>query len=148
MKVRVEGLDEFRRELKKIDKALGKELRLVHLKVADLVSGRAQGAAPGGVRGAVRPRATQKSAFVSIYPNPPYALGMFMGMKRRSGWYAKGRYRSSSGRQFEPWIGNSWDPGDGGGPYYIGPVISASVDDVIDLYGDEIELLAAKAFPS
>lgn len=148
MKVKVRGLDEFRRELKRIDRALGKELRQVHLKVAGLVSGRARAAAPGRTGQAIRPRATQKSAFVQVGSRPGHAIGTFMGAKRRFGWYAAGRYRTSEGRQFEPWIGNQWDPGDGaGGPYHIGPAIDGSIDEVIELYGDEIEELAAKAFP-
>jgi hypothetical protein len=145
--VRVRGLDDFRRELKKVDKALGKELRQVHLKVARLVADRAQRAAPGRTAKAISAAATQKVAAVRITPKRGDELGVFMGMKRRSGWYAKGRYRASTGRQFRPWVGANWDPGDGGGPYYIAPAINRSIDDVIDLYGDEIEKLAAKAFP-
>jgi hypothetical protein len=149
IKVEVHGLKEFRREIKKVDRALGRELRQVHLKVADLVAGRARGAAPGGVKGAIGSKATQKAAFVQIRNRPARALAVFMGMKRRSGWYAAGRYRSSQGRQFEPWVGNQWDPGEfGGDPYYIGPAINRSVDDVLDLYGDELEKLARRAYPS
>lgn len=146
--VKVRGLDEFRREIKKVDKEFGKELRQVHLAIAKMVAGRAQAAAPARVTKAIRPRATQKSAFVQTRTVPPYALGVFWGMRRRSGWYAAHRYRGSSGRQFEPWVGNQWDPGETGGqPYFIGPAINDSVDEVIDMYGDAIEKLAGKAFP-
>lgn len=148
MDVNVRGLDEFRRELKRIDKTFGKELRQVHLKVAKLVTARAQSAAPARVSKSVRPKATQKAAAIRVTANPPYALGVFWGMRRRSGWYAARRYRGSSGRQFEPWVGNQWDPGEQGGkPYYIGDAINRSVNDVIELFGDEIERLAGRAFP-
>jgi hypothetical protein len=147
--VTIVGLREFRSELRRMNRELGREMRQVHLKVAALVAGRAKSAAPGELAGAITPRATQKAAFIGVRPKPPYALGVFMGARGRFGWYSNPRYRGSAGRQFEPWVGNQWDPGDGGGaPYYIGPAINRSVDDVIELYGDEIDQLARRAFPS
>lgn len=147
-RVTVVGLDDFRRELRRLDRALGREMRKIHLKVSKLVAGRAQGAAPGALASAIKDSATQKAAFVATVAKPPYALAWIWGAKRRSGWYAAGRYRGSAGRQFPKWVGNQWDPGEGGGmPYYIGPAINATVDDVIELYGDEIEDLASRAFP-
>ena len=54
----------------------------------------------------------------------------------------------STGRQFEPWVGNQWEPGEtGGSPYYIGDAINDSVDDAAELMIDRINKLAAKAFP-
>lgn len=142
------GLPEFRRELKAVDKAFGKELRQVHLKVARLVADRAKAAAPARARKAIRARATQRSASIEMVNNPADALGILWGMRRRSGWYGARRYRQSSGRQFRPWVGNQWDPGETGGqPYYVGPAINASVDEVVELFGDGIEKLAARAFP-
>jgi len=146
--IRVRGLPEFRRELKAVDKAFGKELRQVHLKVARLVADRAKAAAPARARKAIRARATQRSASIEMVNNPADALGILWGMRRRSGWYGARRYRQSSGRQFRPWVGNQWDPGETGGqPYYVGPAINASVDEVVELFGDGIEKLAARAFP-
>lgn len=144
----VRGLDEFRRDLKRFDKALGKELRQAHLRVAKFVAGRAQSAAPGRAKEAIAPKATQKAAQIRLTAGRRGdALAVFLGMRRRSGWYAAGRYKDSDGSQFEPWIGNSWDIGQGTGPYYVGPAINNSIDAVIELYFDEIEKLAKAAFP-
>jgi hypothetical protein len=71
-----------------------------------------------------------------------------MGARGRFGWYSNPRYSSSPARQFEPWVGNQWDPGEAGGaPYFIGPAINQSVDEIIEIYGDGIEDLARRAFP-
>ena len=146
--VEVRGLAEFRRELKKIDKAFGKELRQVHLAISKMVADRARAAAPPGIKKAIKARATQSAAYVSTVARPDRALGVLWGMRKRSGWYGARRYRQSTGRQFEPWVGNQWDPGETGGqPYFIGPAINNSVDEVLEMYGDAIEVLAAKAFP-
>lgn len=147
-RIEIRGLKELRRELKRMDRAWGKALREVHVKVAELVAGRARSASPGSVSGAVKGRGTQRKAIIQVGLRPPRAIAVFMGARRRFGWYSNPRYRGSRGRQFEPWVGNQWDPGDNGGtPYFIGPAINQSVEDVIELYGDEIEKLAARAFP-
>ncbi len=147
--VHVEGLREFRRAIKEVDRELGRELRQVHLKIAELVHGRAQAATRGAhAKKALKPKATQSAAMVAIKSNRGDELAVFFGAKRRSGWYAARRYRSSSGRQFKPWVGNQWDPGESAGkPYFIGDAINASIDEVIELYADGIEDISRKAFP-
>lgn len=147
--VRIEGLDQYLKGLKKMDREWGKAMRQVHLKVSILVSGRAAAAAPSRAKSGIKPNATQKAAFVKTSSGRRGdVLGVLWGMSKRSGWYAASRYSGSSGRQFEPWVGNQWDPGARSGkPYFIGEAINESVDDVIDIYGDEIEKLAAQAFP-
>ncbi len=101
---------------------------------------------------AVKSRATSKSAYLDTVPKPPFALATIWGQKRRSGWYAAQRYGASTGRQFEPWVGNQWDPGEtgswGSSPYHIGPAIDASIDEVLDIYMDGIDDLTRRAFPS
>ena len=147
-KVTVVGLNDFRRELRRLDRALGVEMRKIHLKVSKLVAGRARRAAPPALQTAIRDSATQKAAFVGTVPKPGYALAWIWGARRRTGWYAKGRYHDSPARQFPAWVGNQWDPGElGGSPYYIGPAINQSIDEVVELYGDEIEDLSRRAFP-
>lgn len=37
----------------------------------------------------------------------PFAVAAFMGTKKRTGWYARPRYRASRRRQFQPWVGQS-----------------------------------------
>lgn len=147
-KVEVRGLRDFTRELRRLEGGLQKQMRQIHQKAADLVAPRARAASPSRVAGAISGRATQKAARLQVVDRPPYALGVFMGALRRFGWYRAARYAQSTGRQFEPWVGNQWDPGAAGGaPYHIGPAINASIDDVIELMGDEIEQLAGRAFP-
>ena len=69
-----------------------------------------------------------------------------MGQTRRSGWYSRLRYRGSAGRQFRKWVGNQWDPGETGAvPYEVGPAINASLDEVVDMYGDALERLFRRA---
>jgi hypothetical protein len=69
----------------------------------------------------------------------PTALAAFLGQNQRSGWYARRRYKHSAGRQFQPWVGNSWEPGGPGGPLAINPAIRANLDDVLDMWGDAVE---------
>ncbi len=148
-KVEIKGLADFRRELRKLDdRSLRNGITPVYREIAKLVKGRAQSAAPGDVKRAIGHRANRRGAFITIRPNPPRALGVFLGAKGRFGWYAAGRYARSSARQFEPWIGNQWEPGAGGtAPYFIGPAIDHSVDDVLEKMADGIEDLARRAFP-
>jgi hypothetical protein len=148
--VEIKGLKDFRRELRKLDdRSLRNGLTPIYRKIAKLVRGRAEGAAPGDVKSAIGHKANQRGAFITIGSSPPRARGVFFGAKARFGWYAAGRFRSSSARQFEPWVGNQWDPGESGGsPYFIGPAINHSVDEIIETMGEGIEDLARKAFPT
>lgn len=157
--VEVRGLAEFKRELRKIDTVSSNEMRKVHRRVADLVANRARaGAASGGGQSAkaartIKARSTNTRAYIDIVPTKavPYALAVYWGQRRRSGWYAAGRYAGSGGRQFPPWVGNQWDPGEtgsfGSAPYHIGPAIDASIDDALDIYLEGIDDIARRAFP-
>lgn len=143
--VKAKDLGKLRKALKDIDKGLGKELRQVWLRAAKLVADRADSAAPQRAKGVIKPRATQRAAFVRVTPRDGDELGVFLGMTRRSGWYRRGRYARSKGKQFRPWVGNQWDPGEQGGkPYFIGDAINESVDEVVDILGDGIEDLARR----
>lgn len=148
-KVTIEGLTEFRRELRKLDdRDLRRGMTKIHRDIAILVKARAQAAAPGDVKRSIGRRATQAGAFLVLKPNPPRAFGVFFGAKRRFGWYRAGRYEHSAGKQFDAWVGNQWDPGETGAePYYIGPAINRSIDEVINIAADGIEDLARRAFP-
>ena len=102
IKIDIQGIKKFSKELKSIDKELAKELRLVHKRVATFVAGRATAASPSRTKGAIKPRATQTAAKLALTGGRRGdALGVFMGQTRRSGWYRQGRYRKSEGRQFE-----------------------------------------------
>lgn len=150
VRVEVKGLKDFRRELRKLDsRELRNGLTAIYRDIAKLVRSRAEGAAPGDVKRAIGHKANRRGAFITVRPVPEYALGVFLGAKGRFGWYSAHRYQQSSARQFEPWVGNQWDPGEPGGePYFIGPAINRAVDDVVEKLADGIEDLARKAFPN
>lgn len=153
--VEIKGLQDFRRDLRALDRKLPNEVRKLHRKVSDHVADKARrGAAAGDAQsrkavGAIKARATQRAAYIETVPKPAFALGVFWGMKRRTGWYANPRYEGSNARQFQPWVGNQWDPGDAGGkPYFIGEAINQSIDEVQDIYLEGIDDLAKHAFPT
>jgi len=144
--VQARGLDDLRKALKRIDKELGKELRQVWLRAAKMVAARAEAAAPSRAKGVIKGRATQRAAFVRITPKGGDELGVFLGQTQRSGWYGWHRYRPAEARQFRPWIGNQWDPGETGGrPYFIGEPINRATDEVVDMIADGVVAVARRA---
>lgn len=142
--IRIEGLNEFRRELKNIDSDLPKELRRGHKKVGDFAADRVRPFAPGRTKAAIKGRGTQREATLKVGHNPPYSVAKMVGANRRFGWYGKARYRSSAGRQFQPHLGASWTPGQ---LYYIGPPLMASLDDIVEIWGEMLDDLTKKAYP-
>lgn len=151
-RIEITGLKEFTRAAKSVDKALGKELRQAHLRIAKLVEGRTHAAMKGGGRQAakatkgVKAKATQKLAAINTTPGPGWTLAVIWGQERRSGWYARRRYATSLGHQFEPWVGNQYVPGaEGGKPYFLGDAMNDSVDEAIDMFAESIEDIARKA---
>lgn len=147
IKIDIQGIKQFSKAVKSVDKALAKELRLVHKKVAVFVAGRASTASPARTKGAIRPRATQTAAKIALTPGRRGdALGVFMGQTRRSGWYGKGRYRKSQGRQFDRWVGNQYTPGDSAGkPYFIGDAINSSIDEAVEMFAEGLGEVAKRA---
>lgn len=143
----IQGLEEFLAELRKMGLELDNQLKVNSL-IATMVRDRARAASPGRLQQAIQKRATNEFAAIRVIRMPPDALGRFMGANRRFGWYAHPRYQNSTGRQFEKWVGNQWDPGaNAGKPYYIGDAINSSVDELVELYGDDIMQKAKRAFP-
>lgn len=49
--------------------------------------------------------------------------------------------------QFPTWVGNGWDVGGPGGPYAVNPAIRESLDDIVNAYGDGLEVVSRAAFP-
>lgn len=154
-KIDVRGLKEFRNQLRRVDPSLQNELRKVHRRVSDLVADRTKAAMRGGGRQAakaapaVKARAASGSAFIDTVGKPPFALGVIWGQRRRSGWYAASRYADSGERQFSPWVGNQWDPGESGGrPYFLGDAVDRSLDEIDEIYLEGIDELTRRAFPN
>jgi hypothetical protein len=149
--VEVDGLKEFQRSLRtaadpKAAKAAFKEAQLP---IAEKVAAHARGYAGriGGSAAHFAPqitgKATQRAATVGV---PKVAFAAFWGAKKRTGWYAAGRYRNST-RQHRPWIGNSWDITQGQGPYAIAPAVKAKRDEIEQAYLDAMSKVSRKAFP-
>jgi len=135
-KIRVDGLKDLRRELRAVDVAFPKELRLRTKKIADGVA--AGTAASFASRGGVAPKvaasvkalAQQTGAQIKIGgPRFPYALGAEFG--------------SVQYKQFPPWKGSG--PGAG---YSLYETIRDRRQQIIDEYADMLTDLTAKAFPN
>jgi len=142
--VRVRGLDDFRRELRRMDRQYGKELGDINLKVAEFVIDKAnqKGRRLGGVHAhvvrnnAFRASRRQKAATVNVGGAGGKAptLGAEFGAKQY--------------RQFPEWLGNQWSPdGSANVGYMLHPAIRENVDEWLDMYWDELNRLARRAFP-
>lgn len=114
--------------------AMPRELDRAFREIAQLMEDKAKAASPERLQPAISHSTRDGVAQLLLRRNPPDAIARFFGAKRRTGWYAKGRYRHSPARQFDPWVGNQWDPGETGGrPYYIGDAVNDVVPEAIDI---------------
>lgn len=132
-RVDVQGLNELRSELRKLD--LTDQLKDAHYRVASLVvdeaekKARAIGRMQAKAAESLRATRTQNKAAVSIGSTRyAFALGAEFGAKNYP--------------QFLPWRGSGTNSG-----YFMWPAIRESRDEVMRLYGDEIERITSDAFP-
>ena len=134
--VEIEGLADFRKDLREAGDGWPRVLRAANRKIGDYVAGKARGmtetAQQARAARAIRGSATQTAAKIAVTRSPVFAQGAFFG--------------SLQYPQFPRWVGNSWEPGGSGGPYAVNPAIRESLDDIVDAYGDAFEVIAAKAF--
>ncbi len=148
MPVVVEGLDEFRRELRRVDKRAGKAFQKVNKKVSERVVSKGKPAvrglsSPGGsiAAGGIRPRARQNRATIAFLGSNPTIRATIFGTRSHMVF---GRRISGSG-PWRPWIGKSWQPEQ---LYGIGPVIKTTMDGfALDEYMDSVLDALAPAFP-
>ena len=156
MTVKVRGLAEFRRELKAIDSDLPKQLAKANREISTHVTQKARGnaRAAGGVwalaAGAITGRATASAASVGVArtSRAPMALPAFWGAKARTGWFANPLKYGEYGTQHPAWVGNTWEAATRtGGPYVINYTLLEELDEVVELYGDAIDVLSSAAFP-
>lgn len=147
--VKVQGLDELRRELRKLDDAgLTTELKDVNYDVAKSVIGPAQSAAAaiGRMEAAAAATLTAARAAKGARVNfggarAPFASGAEFGAGRDTQrTRASGTYVGF--RQFSPWRGN-----DGGAGYFLYPTIRDLTPAIVEMYGDALEKITARAFP-
>jgi hypothetical protein len=153
------GLTEFARELARVDSRFDEQFRRVFADVTDLMVVRSQSGSPERLRAAISPAETARAARVRLSRRPPDALARFFGAKRRTGWFAS-MYADVSkkhgpdtaedrfpDRQFPPWVGNQWDPGETGGvPYHVGPAVNSAVPEAIDLLLQGLDRIFERAF--
>lgn len=148
VRMEIQGLDEFIAGLQKMAADV-MDMRKVYELIALMARDRARAAAPARIQRGIQKRANATGAYVDVIRRPPDAVGRVMGANRRFGWYEDPKFKDSAGKQFEPWVGNQWAPGaNAGKPYYIGDAINEAVDEIIELFGDDIMLKARPAFPS
>jgi hypothetical protein len=149
--IQVKGLNNFRLELARIDKKWPKELLKVHKTISREVSVQARLFATGTgpmqhhFAKAITGDATQRVAAVRVAPK---ANAAFWGAKKRTGWYGRRRYGKSPGRQFPPWVGNSWEPGGAGGPLAINPAIRHDLPKIEKRFNEMVEEVSRRAFPT
>lgn len=114
-RVDVEGLSDFRRSLREVDRELPKELRAaLRRDVADPVAGQVQTRVPvksGAWRKAIRGGATQSAAYIQWgRAKVPYAGWLEFGGKRRGGRNSVAyRNRVSTGRYVWPTVRSNED---------------------------------------
>lgn len=147
--VEVEGLKPFVKELKALgDADLSAEFKDANVAVADLIVERARARAAGEGRQAKAAAKTLRAVKSKVRAEvvmggtkAPWVYGAEFGSyqdkpRRRT----TGTYRGF--KQFKPWRGSGENAG-----WFLYPAIRASTDDVVDLYGDRLDELVAKAFP-
>lgn len=142
----IKGLADFKRELRKINDQLPKELGNVNHDVAQYVKRRAQGRAstPLEHRAAATMTAArqQRTALIRLGgARNPEALGAEFGAGRNIERHTS-RGSVAGWNQFRPWRGSGLDAG-----YFLFPTIRDDTPQILDLYLDLIDRLAKKAFP-
>lgn len=156
----VEGLDDFRRELREVDPKLPKEQVKANRKIANHTQGKARRNATAAsgpfaerysdAKTAIKSFASAKEAAIGVSRSGrvPHAQATFWGASGRSGWYAAARYEQSTGRQHPEWVGNRWDAGKAGeGPYVLNYTVAEELPEIREMYGDMVDALMAEAFP-
>lgn len=132
--VAVDGLDDLRRELRKLNEAgLIDELKDANKAVADLVVTRAQGKTSTRM---------ERRAAGSLRSSRQAARAQVVGGSAKVPFFGGAEFGALRYRQFRPWTGSNSQSG-----YFLYPAIRESTDDIVELYGDEIEKISSKAFP-
>lgn len=148
--ISVDGLDEFRDQLRTMGPKVEKELKRVHKSAAELIAANARARVSSRVGPGIKAKGDLDGAKVGTEARGSYAdaLVRFWGTRKRTGWYANPRYAKST-QQHPEWVGNQWVPGSGDGvPYHIGDAINETVSDVEQLLLDGYQAAAGRAFPS
>lgn len=149
-------IKDLRKALKELDKALPKQLNKVTKAGAEIVASDARSRAgrvsplAAKMSGQIKSSGTAKGALVTLSAtaSKPQALAAFLGMTRRTGWFAQGKYSDSDGKQHKPWISTGWKVGDpSAGPRAINPAFAAKQEEFERQLTAGLNELAAKWFP-
>lgn len=155
----VKGLDEFRKEIARLAKAGGADgrglLKEANHKVAAFVVDNAKTKA--GTLGRMQSAAAQSmkasrsvsSAIIHAGGTVDFFYGAEFGAKRNvlrparqaAGWAGPGRWLGYN--QFSPWRSSSG----GNTGYFLFPTMRDKTKEIIEMYGDELDKVAAAAFP-
>lgn len=138
--IRVEGLDDFRRALRKVDGALGKKIGQINKAAGQKVVAAARSAygqhyraRRGRVPASIRASAAQSAAKITIgRATVPYALGQEFGSNRHP--------------QFAPWTGPA-PGGRGSRGRFFYPAIREESPKLVDDYLKVLDDVAREAFP-
>lgn len=132
--VAVDGLDDLRKELRKLDDGgLLEQLKDANKMVADLVVERA--------RQNTSTRMERRAAS-SLRSSRQAARAQVLGGSASVPFFGGAEFGSLQYPQFQAWTGSNSQSG-----YFLYPAIRAATDDIVELYGDEVEKISAKAFP-
>lgn len=156
-RVDVQGLREFQKQLREIERTLPRELRLAGNEAAEVVVDEAvdRANALGGVAAkaarSLRAASGQREAAVKLGGAAyPFALGAEFGggLHGRGNPTARGGYTT----QFLPWRGNQWtfrglEFSQHATGYFLHPAIRDKQADVVEAYGRAVDRLALAAFP-
>ena len=134
--VKVVGLDDFRRELKKLEEDLTPELKTVNFQLAVQVQTWAQTKAA-----AVSPQAA-KAAREALKASKTAARAQVILGSNKTPWALGAEFGAARWKQFPAWRGNSKGAG-----YFLWPSIREHREEIMDLYMAALDKLAAKAFP-
>jgi hypothetical protein len=133
--VKVEGLTEFRKELKLLadDGRFQAELKDANYEVAAHVARRAQGRASTPL---------QRKASESLKAGRQAVRAVVSGGGPRWPFFAGAEFGSVQYEQFDAWRGSGYDAG-----YFLYPTIRDETDVIVEMYGEAIEKITAAAFP-
>ena len=143
------------KNLRAADKQLPKQLAKVNQRAAEIIAGesRANAASDGGLEAKAAPAIKASAAqgevriVVAATSAHPYALVAFLGAQRHTGWYSDSRYDDGH-PQHPAWIGDTWVPGETGGPYAINQAIRDRLDDMLEAHGQAVDDFVDQAFAS
>lgn len=147
--VRVKGLDELRRELRKLDdKGLTAELKQANYDAATLVVEGAQGKASTRMEQAAASTLTASRAAARAAVNfggsrAPFAMGAEFGAGQNVARTGAVRGSFLGYNQFKAHRGSGANAG-----YFLWPAVRDKTPQIVETYGDAMERIASKAFPN